>query len=963
MKNLYCFNLFLPVTTFLVVCFLLSTGLKAQNTLQVSSNITPQQMVQEILIGGGVVTSNITYSGNNISRGKFWGGPGSISISEGIILTSGNVTIAPGPNNAPGAGANSGQGGDPDLQQIAGVTINDACILEFDFIPQSTTVSFKYVFGSEEYHEYVNQFNDAFGFFISGPGIDGPFTNNAENIALIPLSETPVTINTVNCGNPYDCANHCMNCVFFVNNPQGQPFTQYDAFTTVLRAWATVIPCETYHIKLAIGDGIDHAYDSGVFLEANSFSSVGITNDISFTTPDDHFLIEGCNSASILFTLSVQPDADYYMPIMISGTAINGVDYERIPDSIFFQQGYSQAWTDIIPIADQLTEWFENVRIVYNSSLCGIDYDTILLTLNDYKLSLDMSPDTVINCATEAHIGVESINGFGPYTMSWNTGDTTSYITVSPLISTTYYCTVFALCDSSTTDSVRVTVDGPKSNAGTDLSIPYQWNTILQGSASQGSGDYSYSWEPADKLIDPTVATPTTVPMEQTTPFNLTVTDLAGGCQDIDQMVLFITGGPLNVGPVANPSSICFGESSQLISYASGGSENYTYSWTSNPPGFNSNIPEPIVEPAVTTTYYVTINDGYNAVSGNVTVVVQNLPVPEAGENDTIWNGTSGHLNGSGSQGSGNYTWTWLPFDKLLNPYSPTPTTVKLYETTLFRLSITDNTTGCVSAGEDLVTVVVKGGPLAVTAEVSDPGICRGETTQLHALPSGGNEGQYSYLWSSVPAGFSDTLREPFISPVVSTTYTVQVYDQFNYFEASVAVEVSQPPLVNLGADILACPFDTVKLITNIPGMTYYWSNGSDQPSINIGSTGIGYDAKTIWLRVENEQGCSGADTIHIVFDFAQCSGVKEQPGDGAEIYIYPNPTTGKVQVEWKGMSGNVKMQISDIHGNLVFDKAILAPPSGNYKGTFDLKGEPEGIYLLKLIGGDKVIVRKIVLQ
>ena len=60
--------------------------------------LTPEQMVQEILVGGGVVTSNITYTGNNISRGKFWGGPGSIGISDGIILTSGNVTIAPGPN-------------------------------------------------------------------------------------------------------------------------------------------------------------------------------------------------------------------------------------------------------------------------------------------------------------------------------------------------------------------------------------------------------------------------------------------------------------------------------------------------------------------------------------------------------------------------------------------------------------------------------------------------------------------------------------------------------------------------------------------------------------------------------------------------------------------------------------------------------------------------------------------------
>ncbi len=211
-------------------------------------------------------------------------------------------------------------------------------------------------------------------------------------------------------------------------------------------------------------------------------------------------------------------------------------------------------------------------------------------------------------------------------------------------------------------------------------------------------------------------------------------------------------------------------------------------------------------------------------------------------------------------QGSGDYTWTWQPFDKLLNPYSPTPTTVKLYETTLFRLSITDNVTGCMSDGEDLVTVVVNGGPLAVTAEVTDPVICRGDTTQLHALPSGGNEGgQYSYIWSSVPAGFSDTVREPFISPAVTTTYTVQVYDQFNYFEASVDVEVSQPPRVNLGADMLACPFDTVKLNSNIPGMTYYWSNGSDEPSITIGSTGIGYDAKKIWLRVKNDQGCIGS--------------------------------------------------------------------------------------------------------
>lgn len=959
MKNLYSLKLLSSLITILVTGLLFSSQLKA-DTLNVSSSITPEQMVQEILIGGGVVTSNITYTGNNISRGKFWGGPGNIGIQEGIILTSGNVTKAPGPNNSGSAGADSGQGGDPDLTQIAGVSTFDACILEFDFIPQSTTVSFKYVFGSEEYHEYVNQFNDAFGFFISGPGIEGPFSDNSKNIALIPLSNTPVTINTVNCGNPYNCQTSCTNCAFFVNN--NQQFTQYDAFTTVLRAWATVVPCETYHIKLAIGDGIDHAYDSGVFLEANSFSSVGISSEIGFTQPDVDFCIEGCSNATLLFTLSIQPDADYYLPITISGSATNAVDYERIPDSVFFQQGYSQSYMDIITIPDQISEWNETIRIVYNSSLCGIDYDTILIVLKDYQLALNMTPDTTINCATDAYIGVESVFGFEPYHYIWSTGDTTPYITVSPLISTTYYCTVAALCDSMTTDSARVNVDGPKSNAGADLSIPYGTTTTIYGSASQGSGDYTYSWEPAALLIDPTVPAPVTLNMVNTTQFSLIVTDLAGGCQDIDQMILHVTGGPLNVGPVANPGEVCPGESSQLFSYASGGSESYTYSWSSVPPGFSSDLQDPVVQPSGTTTYYVMINDGYNTVNGNVTVEVAELPVPEAGINDTIWNGTYGYLFGSATQGSGTYTWFWEPADKLLNPYAPNPTTVKLFETTLFRLSVKDNNTGCFSANEDLVTVVVNGGPLNVSAEVTDPLICGGGTTQLHALPSGGNEGNYTYSWTSVPPGFTSTEREPFVSPLENTTYTVQIYDQFNYFEGSVNVVVSQSPAVNLGADIIKCPYDTVYLTANNPGMSYYWSNGSVEPSISVGTTGIGFDLKTIWLEVENADGCIGTDTIRIIFDFAQCSGVDDNEKN-FDIYLYPNPTTGKVQYEWKGMSGNVEIQISDIHGNKILDQYILAPQTGDYKGSFNLEGQPKGIYLLRLISEDNVLVRKILLQ
>jgi hypothetical protein len=239
--------------------------------LQVSSAITPEEMV-EMLIGSGLEYSNVVFTGADISRGSFWGGPGNIGVSNGIILTSGSMNIAPGPNNSGGAGYNCDAPGDDDLETLANSGSSwDACVLEFDFIPYFELVWFDFVFASEEYHEYVGQFNDAFGFFISGPGISGPFSNNSANIALVPLTNVPIAINNVNCGNPYNCEQSCMNCQFFVNNYE--QFTQYDAFTTVLTAWEYVQPNQTYHIKLAIGDMLDHSYDSGVFLQASSFCS------------------------------------------------------------------------------------------------------------------------------------------------------------------------------------------------------------------------------------------------------------------------------------------------------------------------------------------------------------------------------------------------------------------------------------------------------------------------------------------------------------------------------------------------------------------------------------------------------------------------------------------------------------------------------------------------------------------
>ena len=205
------------------------------------------------------------------------------------------------------------------------------------------------------------------------------------------------------------------------------------------------------------------------------------------------------------------------------------------------------------------------------------------------------------------------------------TGDT---ITVNPTLTTTYYCNYGINGEHTSCASVTATVNPlPIADAGTDINIPNGTHTILYGDASGGSGGpYSYHWEPADSLVNSDEQNPTTVDLTTSTIFTLFVTDGAG-CQGTDQVTVTITGGPLSVIASANPPSICEGDATQLNALASGGSGTYTYSWSSNPPGFNSAIADPIVSPTVTTTYSVTVDDGSNTASDNVTVTVNPLPV------------------------------------------------------------------------------------------------------------------------------------------------------------------------------------------------------------------------------------------------------------------------------------------------------------------------------------------------
>lgn len=229
------------------------------------------------LAGDGVEIDNAVVNCHNLAIGYFDCVDCNVGIDSGVVLTTGRVSNILGPNNSCCTGTSNSWAGDPDLDAYPGVgTTHDACVLEFDIYAPGDSLKFDYVFGSDEYPEFVGSINDAFAFFITGPGFA-----SLTNMALIPGTALPVTIDNVNAGSysMYYIPNGTGGVGVYATDPY---YNEYDGFTTVLEASAEVMPCEWYHLKLVVADESDFIYDSGVFLKAKSL----VTNSLAdYTYP------------------------------------------------------------------------------------------------------------------------------------------------------------------------------------------------------------------------------------------------------------------------------------------------------------------------------------------------------------------------------------------------------------------------------------------------------------------------------------------------------------------------------------------------------------------------------------------------------------------------------------------------------------------------------------------------------
>jgi hypothetical protein len=247
----------------LLICLVISIPFLSYSQIVIDPNIQWQQFIPLITGGKSITIDHILIQGDPAAFGYYKAMSGEYNLSQGILMTSG--TVAPGvdgplgPNNLPNAGLDNDTWGHPFAEQIAGGSANsfNASVIEFDFSsPVQDTLQMSYLFGSEEYKEYVGSvFNDVFGFFItSGPGITSPV-----NIALIPGTATPIAINSVN---------HMTNSSYYIDNdsPPGN-ILQYDGMVRLTTEAFPVEPNQTYHILLLVSDIGDGIFDSGVFLE------------------------------------------------------------------------------------------------------------------------------------------------------------------------------------------------------------------------------------------------------------------------------------------------------------------------------------------------------------------------------------------------------------------------------------------------------------------------------------------------------------------------------------------------------------------------------------------------------------------------------------------------------------------------------------------------------------------------
>ncbi|MCW3161165.1 choice-of-anchor L domain-containing protein [Chryseobacterium oryctis] len=878
-------------------------------------NIT--QLIKDVLITGGSTctsanVSNVAVSPNLSAsdQGRSWGffnkGTTAFPFEKGIVLTTGHARKS---GNAFQAGQlNDGltTSGDTDLATALGVPnseLHDATYIEFDFIPTSTEVTFRYIFASEEYEgNFPCTIGDGFALLLR-PASGGPYTN----LAVLPGGAGPVSVTNIHPstkfdGGPLNCA--AANPTYFGGYNTTNIQTNFSGRTIPLTAKATVVPGQTYHFKMVLADYQDSNYDSGVFLEAGSFNiGVKILDPAGVELPPS---INVCDNAPQTFTASVQGSGATYQ--WFQGTTpipgATGASYTATAPGLYTVQvllpGNTCPGTASVTIVGGTSPTVQNATLTacYNAGNTVFD-------LTSAQASISTTPGAAFSYyVNQADALAGNGNTIATPTAYSSAGNQTIYVLVK-----NGFCSKVAQLQLVKAPQMTASIVQPTVLTCANSQI------TLDATASTYPAGSTFNWTTTGGNIVSGANTLNPVVNAAGT-YTLTISNTyqPGNVTCTTSGTVTVTGdsAPPTTGLTASKILICAGES--VVLTASGGT---TYNWVGLPGTGSTQT----VTPTTTTTYTVTAVGANGCVSQTPATITIEVSQPITVQNASILK--------CYQQGGNSYDLTSA------EPQITTPApgiTFAYYVNQADALAGNANTIGTplayVSPGNQTIYVLVKNGGCSyvvnlqllkteeTTLTIANPQTITCTTAQVtlnasaSVIPAGSTI-QWTTTGGNIVSG-ANTLN-----PVVNAggTYTLTVTNvtqpqnlTCTYTANVTVIEDKVNPVTTLTAShAQICPGESVTL-TASGGATYTWVG---LPGTGNTQTVSPATTTTYTVTAIGANGCVSTTpaTVTVVVGppVAILAASKTKICAGESVTL---TASGGITYEWVGMTGNGSTQV-----------------------------------------------------
>lgn len=827
---------------------LLALSLFGYAQLSVAPNQTATNLAN-YLLGGGVTITNAQLTCPTNANGIFTNGATTnLGLNSGIVLTTGSAAnIANG--NGTNSSVNNGAAGFAAMAPISGTSSNyDGCMLEFDINPKCSPLNIRYKFASEEYPEYVGAgYNDAFGFFITGPNpLGGSYTNF--NLATVPGTSSPVTIDNINSGN---------HSSYYITNT-GSTIV-YDGMTTVLTGSANVTPCADYHLRLAITDGGDRVFDSGVFLEQSGISCVAPTISAASTTicagqsatltasgTTTYTWSTGSTASSIVVSpatttsytvggsnigVCVQTSKVITVTVNNAPTAVAGptkvLTCATTATVLSGSGGGTYAWsgpgivsggTTATPTVNQPGSY----TLVVTSAGCPSLPSVVNVSQNTTPPTVSSSAG-LLTCAVTSTTAIASTTTT-PVTYNWSgpgviSGGTTATVTANQPGTYNYTVTGSNGCATTGSQAINQNIIAPVATSSVTAVLNCTLTTV-NTVASTTTTPVSYNWSGTGITGGGTTSSAS---VNQPGTFNYTITNTSNGCTTTGSQAVTQNIVQPTVSSSASAVLNCTLTSANAI--ASTTTTPVTYNWAG--PGIVSGGTTPTVTVNQPGTYNYTVTADNGCIRTGSQAITQNTATPTVASSAGVLNCTLTTVNAIASTTTTPVTYNWS--GPGITGGAATPT-ITANQPGTYNYTVTA-TNGCTRTGSQ-----------AITQNTTTPSVTMPATQTITCaapsvtLVSSANPANSNPVWTG---GVSSGVNSYTATASSANTYTLTVTDPANGCTQTGFVQVVPnagfPTVLASNTNSLNCNVTSAQVVatTTTTPVSYNWTG----PGITSGAT------------------------------------------------------------------------------------------------------------------------------